>query len=73
MEIKPEAVTAALYVLRKEFDLGDYAKVSNYIWEGQTSSEREAALKKLRDADEMAEAKVRIVISDAIRAAMACY
>lgn len=69
-EVRPEAVTAALKSLRGDgYDLGGSARVADYIWEGQTSEEREAGLRRLKDADKLAEQVVRNAISDALRAA----
>lgn len=67
--IQADEITAALNVLRESFDLGGYAKVSNYIWEGQTFKEREEGIRQLKTADELEESVIRIVVSDALRAA----
>jgi len=70
MELPKEAVDAAIKVLSEELELNNYARVVSYIWEGQTPSEREDGLRRLKAADEAAETKSFKLVEKAIMAAI---
>lgn len=70
MDLPHEVVNAAVKVLREELELNDSARVTDYIWEGQTSEQRQDALRRLKEADEAAILKSLTLVSKAISAAL---
>lgn len=69
MEVSSEEIDAALDVLRENFQLGGTAQVSDFVYDGQTPKQRVEGIRRLKEADELAEARVRNIVADSIRAA----